>query len=427
MMNTNGLFPIKMEPACKLKWAWSTIWLFDEKTSSCHRCDVHGFDIDKFDFHNTSNKTDHRNQMLLGKWPEDVGCEYCKHVELNDGYSDRMLQRTIPGYPSELDENINQVNINPTILEVYFDNKCNLSCVYCVPRLSSKIQAEIEKFGEFNPGFNRTEKKQYGTIFPSYHRTKNYDKIKKNFWLWMEKNSDSLQRFHIIGGEALFQDDFHDVIAFFLKHPNKDLELNIVSNLSIAPSKFKQQINDVKFLIDTKHVKRFDVTGSIDCWGEQQEYVRYGIRLDWFDQNLQYLLSQGEWLRLNLNHTVSLLTIDSMPILFEKILEWKQHKDINHYFGMIVHWDFLHPKIMNYDLWKKSLNEVKTMLVKSRNVSSNDWDNENAIKTIDGIIKLLKSSTYNDTEMVKRAQVYLNEIDRRRGTDWRATFPYLDI
>ena len=30
-------FPIKQSPACQLKWAWSTIRLYEGSTSSCHR------------------------------------------------------------------------------------------------------------------------------------------------------------------------------------------------------------------------------------------------------------------------------------------------------------------------------------------------------------------------------------------------------
>ena len=47
--------------------------------------------------------------------------------------------------------NIEDVKLSVTskIVEIYIDNVCNFSCVYCASTLSSKIDAEVKKFGEF--------------------------------------------------------------------------------------------------------------------------------------------------------------------------------------------------------------------------------------------------------------------------------------
>ena len=88
--------------------------------------------------------------MLLGQWPQG-GCTYCKNIETSGGFSDRMLHNTIPDlYPAELDADINSTVVSPTILEVFFDHTCNLSCVYCGPEISSKIADEYRKFGAFD-------------------------------------------------------------------------------------------------------------------------------------------------------------------------------------------------------------------------------------------------------------------------------------
>ena len=73
----NKVFPIKTDTACQLKWNWSTIFLTNEETASCHRTDSHKFDTNTFDFHNTPSKLEDRQQMLQGQWPEK-GCNYCK-------------------------------------------------------------------------------------------------------------------------------------------------------------------------------------------------------------------------------------------------------------------------------------------------------------------------------------------------------------
>jgi len=143
-------FPIKTETACQLKWNWSTIRLYTGVTSSCQRASYSNITVDNFDsFHNTREKIDARKLMLNGQWPSG-GCGYCQQIEAAGGVSDRMFHTSIPNmYPLELDNNSLAVEVTPTILEVYFDNVCNMSCIYCWDGFSSKIQQENIKFGRF--------------------------------------------------------------------------------------------------------------------------------------------------------------------------------------------------------------------------------------------------------------------------------------
>ena len=61
-----------------------------------------------------------------------------------------MLQNQMPNLsPVELDVDNKLIFVSPTIIEVFFDNTCNLSCLYCIPELSSKIADENKNFGEF--------------------------------------------------------------------------------------------------------------------------------------------------------------------------------------------------------------------------------------------------------------------------------------
>jgi len=423
MKNIDGLFPITVDPACKLKWSWSTIRLYDGTTCSCHRCNHHTFDMHTFDFHNTPEKITQRKTMLRGEWPTSIGCEFCRDVELCGGDSDRMFQKSTPGYPSELDLDNACVNVIPTTVEVYFDNKCNLGCVYCVPKLSSKIQQEIKKFGRFKHNFNRTNNEYYKEIFPTYVKHEKYNSIKDKFWLWMKKHSSKLLRFHILGGEPFYQNDMDVCIDFFDKHPNSALELNIVSNLTIPHTKFCSYIDRLKSLVHNKKVKRIDITVSIDDWGNTQEYTRYGIDLTVLEKNMHYMLMQEDWLRININQTLTVLSIKQMAQLQHKINEWRELKPIAQYLGFVTHWDFLHPSIFPYQVWKDAFNNVLNIM--KQNLS--DWDNNNSYKLLSGIMLQLQQSSEYDETKIGQMKLYLDEIDYRRGTNWRTTFPYLDI
>jgi hypothetical protein len=123
----NKYFPIKTETACRLKWAWSSLYLNSGVTGSCHRASISNLTTENvFNFHNTERKLIDRQAMLDGKWPGH-GCEYCRDTELAGGYSDRQYQIDIPGvYPKELDIDPTKIQVEPVLLDVFFNNICNL-------------------------------------------------------------------------------------------------------------------------------------------------------------------------------------------------------------------------------------------------------------------------------------------------------------
>ena len=128
----NKFFPIETDTACQLKWNWSTIRFYNGITSSCHRAGFDQLDVDNFDqFHNLPKKIADRKLMLEGKWPGG-GCEYCKNIEDSGHKSDRHLHLTMPDQvPPELEYDLTAVEVTPQIVEIYFDNVCNMSCLYC--------------------------------------------------------------------------------------------------------------------------------------------------------------------------------------------------------------------------------------------------------------------------------------------------------
>ena len=123
---TKRVFPIKVEPACLLKWSWSTVHFHSGSTSSCHRTKNYKIDPDNFaNFHNVEGKLRDRQEMLAGRWPGN-GCEYCRNVEHAGQVSDRLYHLGLQGdpgqHPPELNQDPAAVNVTPTILEVWFTN-----------------------------------------------------------------------------------------------------------------------------------------------------------------------------------------------------------------------------------------------------------------------------------------------------------------
>lgn len=396
----NKVFPIQTKTACKLKWNWSTIYLTTEKTASCHRTTQHKFDTDTFNFHNTQKKINDRTNMLQGKWP-DSGCDYCKSIEDSGGISDRITNLSLHGMhaPLELDTDPNAVIVTPRILEVYFDNVCNLKCLYCGPHFSSLWDAENIKFGD-----------------PAFQKSKNIEENKNKIFDWLKINGHNLDTFNILGGEPLYQREFDDCLNLFEQYPAPELKLQIFSNLNIRFEQLEKIISKVKLLVDSNKIREFEITASLDCWGEEQEYVRYPLNLASWEKNFVYLLEQS-WINLIIGSTLTPLTIKTLPNLIQKINDWNKIRTVYHY--------------------QNSVNgPLNQMIDIFGNIFADDFDKAIKLKLertpeemsskryLEGIAEQAKSSSPK-IQSIQSLFVFLNKIDYRRGTNWKKTFPWL--
>jgi hypothetical protein len=402
---TTKWFPIKTETACQLKWNWSTIRFHEGTTSSCHRVDSDIITPDTFSlFHNTPKKLLDRELMLKGKWPSG-GCEYCQQIEQAGGTSDRQTHLQIPNLvPVELEQNPVAIKVTPKILEIYFNNVCNLACVYCWDGFSSKIERENQKFGRFESD---------GVVIDNMSARADLPGITEAFWNWFGINCHTLGRLHVLGGEPFYQDDFYKCLDFFESTPCPDLEFNVVSNLMISPDRFRTVIDKLKKLIKTKKIKRFDLTASIDSFGTAQEYVRHGLNLSQWRANFEYAAEQ-KWITLNINQTLTGLILKQVPELIKYINEHRQHRPVGHYFSLpVVTYNFLHPEIFGPGYFDKEFTEILDLMP------------PNTQKDYMQGIKLRLATSSRDTNAIYKLGKFLDEIDRRRNLNWRHVFPWL--
>lgn len=409
-------FPIKTATACQSKWTWSTIYLNQLSSASCHRVTPIKFELDDFDnFHNLPEKIRQREAMLRGEWP-GMGCEYCRDIEQAGGFSDRQHNLEIPGLtPPELDTNPTATHVTPRIVEIFAQNTCNFSCVYCNPNLSSKIEAEQRKFGSFAKKFVAIPS------IPKFEEASSeyFDK----FLLWLDKNLVHLKRLHLLGGETFIQNQLMEtVLSAIERNPNPELELGTFSNLNAPDKLWDEYISRITDLQRRGYIKQFDLIASIDCWGPEQEYTRYGIDLDLFERRFTWAAEQGDWLKLNINQTVTAMTMRTMPEMISRLKQYEKHKHIGHYFQFYTGiYMYQHPKIFAYEFWKDDFRRIYEAMPKETT------EHHEAILRMQGLEKLLQQSTSHNYREIENLQIFLDEIDRRRGLDWRKVFPYLDI
>lgn len=403
------IFPIVSDTACQLKWTWSTVYLTTENTASCHRTNHHKFDVDVFDFHNTPEKIKDREQMLVGNWPER-GCDYCKNIEDSGGQSDRITNLNFPGvyHPAELDTDPAATRVTPRILEVYLDNTCNLKCLYCGPYFSSLWDVENKKYGYFQKGNL--------TISDKFVKSKNIQTNIQKLLDWIKQHGHNLTIFNILGGEPLYQKDLEDCLELFENYPAPNLKLQIFTNLNTTIGHLTKIVQRIKHLVDSDCLREFEITASLDCWGAEQEYVRYPLNLSTWEENFNYVLSQP-WINLIINSTITPLTVKTLPTLLDKMNQWRQVRPIYHYQNSVNSPSYMFIDIFG-DIFVDDFNKALALKPEStpEEVSSKNY--------LQGIATQSAHRGPNIPEITKLYD-FLNEMDRRRGTDWQVTFPWL--
>lgn len=403
------------DPSCLLKFAWSTIRLYEKSTNSCHRVKSDKLTIENFDdFHNTPLKLSARQDMMDGKWPGG-GCEYCQKIEEVNGISDRMIENTgradMKRYiPIELQKNNRAVKVTPTIVEVYFNNLCNMSCIYCSADYSTTWENENRKFNLVS----NDEITEYDK------RKEEYPAILSRYWKWLEKNAPFIIEYNVLGGEPFFQSELEQNIEFFENNPCPNLIFTIFSNFKVANSKFRKILDKIENLVNNKCIKEFKIFASIDAWGPQEEYVRYGLNLIQWEENYKTLVTDYPNIKLIIHSTMCNLNIKTVTGLIEKVNEGNEFRVKNSL-----------PLIR----FSCSLADGQTYLrsdIFPSGFFDNDFEKMIAITNDERtklILKGFKDTINNQPycpDLVEGLKLHLDDIDKRRKLNWRSLFPWLD-
>lgn len=421
-MSDKTVFPIKSDTGCLLKWAWSSLFVYQGTSSSCHRTSHSYFPAeDTHLFHNTPEKIKDRELMLKNKWP-GRGCEYCRDIEAAGGMSDRtreLKELTESNnknlIPKELFSNPSATIITPTMLEVYFSNLCNMTCLYCGPDLSSQWVSENKIYaGEIG-------KRQFEI---HQERQKLYPERLKYFWEWLFQNYQHLKMFHVLGGEPFYQKETEQCIDFWDNNPNPDMYFSIFSNLKVKSDKFKKLLDKLNGLMKNSKVQSVGITASLDCWGVEQEYVRWGINLEEWEYNFKTLVYDYPDIHVCINSTINCLSIKTMPELLSRINEANSYRqsihgsNVIHSFNMVTEPEFMNGQNFPSNFFDADFENILAVM------PSKDSRERSLKENMEGIWKRYNVAPYNKSQITQLKYV-LDESDRRHKTNWREIFPWL--
>lgn len=400
--------------SCLYKLNWSTIRLWESSVGNCHRVDASKVTPHNFDrFHNTPETLKARAMMQKGEWPGH-GCEYCRDLEELGGTSDRMMLNNLNDgvlkyyVPQEIIDNPLAIETTPKIVEVYFSNKCNMACLYCSPAYSTTWQAEERKWG-FS---GRDGKSGSWTHRPDRQELEEaYPVIKARFWEWMHENATELHEYKILGGEPFYQDELWENLEFFENNPCPNLKLWLFSNLKVSSTKFKSVIERFQSLLDKKHLRQIELVSSIDGFGPQEEYVRFGLDMAQWERNWQTLNEYTD-IRAHAHFTLCNLNIKCAADLIRYIND-NNGGNLSMSFALADSLTHLNQTIFPRGFFDSDFDAM----IEAAPV-------EGYKRQLAGFKDRVNAGPY-DKEMVYALKDYLDDVDKRRNLDWRTTFEWL--
>ena len=134
-----------------------------------------------------------------------------------------------------------------------------------------------------------------------------------------------------------------------------------------------------------------------------------------WEDNFNTLLTTKN-VQINIQATLSSVTLPTAYVFVDKLVEWSKIKNINYGANVVAVPSFMDPAIFG--------NELEPFLDKlNESLSKSPW--KDAADYIAGFAKMIVSAD-PDPEKLLRLKNYLNRLDQRRGQSWRRVYPWME-
>lgn len=394
---------------CVLKWYHLEMHLGTGLSHSCFHCPTQQIPLDS-DLHNTPQKIEQRELMLKGERPDE--CSYCWDIEdLGNVSARQTLAAQYFQHDNKIDLKAAKAGtsyVYPKYLELSFTNKCQMACSYCGPVFSTSWEKEIRQHGPY-----KLTKKGYNLI--ESPQIENSPFVKK-FWKWFPKAYEHLFVLRVTGGEPLLDKNTYRLLQYVKDNPKEGLTFHCNTNLMVTENRVHKYINLVKDIPDTK------LYVSIDSWGDQAEYIRHGLDMGRFEENLHKILANG--IPVGIMCTFCFLSIPNFEQFLFKIAELKNT------YGDLITLDMpnmvdpLHLTARIADDHVISILDNSLDFMKSFDHVFEPYE----IIKLERTTEWIKANRFDGKELkIQRNDFvkFVDEHDKRRGTNFTKTFPEL--
>jgi organic radical activating enzyme len=317
-------------------------------------------------------------------------------------------------------------DINPSYVEVNFNNACNLACSYCSPQFSSTWTKEAKQHGPFPTSTPHNDPSHF-TGERRAIPNKDDNPYREAFWKWWPDLYKDLKHFRMTGGEPMMDPNTYKVFDYVLENPKSDLHLNVTSNFSTEPKvwdKYKEYVQ--RLTANPGTVEHFMQFVSLDTWGKQAEYIRHGLDFDLaINRCEEFITDVPERSSLTFIITMNNLSIVGLKQLLEHILYLRKEHTTT-YQRIWFDTPLLRtPEWQSMQILPKSYQQCLWDCI---NFMNDNLDEMHGFKDYE-VLKMRRDLQWmqEGTTDVERKQAdfyrFFNEHDRRRGTNFLESFP----
>lgn len=423
---------------CLAKWLQVTMHLHNGNTQSCHHVKSHQVDRKAIlenpaKLHNTDEKIKARQQMLNGERPSE--CDYCWRIEDQGRLSDRVVKSADSWAYPHFDEVVASgvgAEIKPRYVEISFRSTCQFKCMYCGPAYSTAWEEEVNKHGAYPTSrrFNHPTLQKLNGV-ERLSEAEREEQV-ESFWSWWPELSKDLEYFRVTGGEPLLAPETFRLLEWLRDNPRPDIHFSVNSNMGVPRALLDRLIERVNEL--EGKVASFTLYTSVDTYGPQAAYIRYGMDFDQYRKNCEEFLTRVNWpVKMSYMVTVNALSLVGMHDLMEMILGQRiSHQ--RHLIGLdtpyLRHPEHMAVAILTPDFVEYIDRALEFMMkYRARDIRTGFVGSE--ILLVERLRSLLRDDSMGRvTRWRLRRDFYrmFREYDRRRGTDFERTFPeYADF
>jgi hypothetical protein len=217
-------------------------------------------------------------------------------------------------------------------------------------------------------------------------------------WMaWLENNYQSIERISILGGEPFLQKELWTILEFMSTRQNKNLTISINTNLNASTDKVTKFVETCKKLLATRCIRRVHINASLDCWGPQAEFIRYGLSLSQWQQNFEYLLLHN-WLAISVHQVITALSIGTALELQQRIAQYKtQYPRITQSYHTV---DSGSEEIYHSDMFGSEFFKPKLDQLLAQFPIATEWDRESQAR-LEGICRLMDAAKPDRLRLAK--------------------------
>lgn len=268
---------------CSGAWTDVNINFFDRFVRHCCRANEEFFPnkLNSKFFNQSQGVTDRRIDLINGKQHHQCSKCWKDYETTGTAYRDIKNKWTT----------ISDISSNIETIEIFLDNTCNMSCIYCCPNDSSKIA------------------KEQGVKLKKYIIQDDIDK----FFSWIKTISLNDVGIKFLGGEVTISKNFYNFIEQLKDNVSENIRLGILTNCNTNQ---KNMNKIIKCFNDLPSNWNIDLSISNES-KLPSELIRWGLNWNTFSKNFETYLNHPKIHSICLSPTPTIFSIKHMYEYFE--------------------------------------------------------------------------------------------------------------